>query len=78
MFTCCFANYISERMIFEGALYLVMSAFVKDSSSQHNRDLTHTLTEKKHVFIYFFSGHVSAKLPPCLMLPSQANKQRRP
>lgn len=22
MFTCCFANYISERMIFEGALYL--------------------------------------------------------
>lgn len=58
-----------------------MNAFVKDSSSQHNRDLTHTLTGKKNMYFFFFflfSGHVSAKFPPGLMLPSQANKQRRP
>lgn len=56
-----------------------MNAFVKDSSSQHNRDLTHTLTEKKNIYLFIYlSGHISAKLPPCLMLPSQANKQRRP
>lgn len=32
-----------------------MSAFVKDSSSQHSRDLTHTLTEKKNMYLFIFS-----------------------
>lgn len=31
-----------------------MSAFVKDLSSQHNRDLTHTLTERT-MYLFIFS-----------------------